>query len=416
MKEEIRRIMRLVQEGKLSPDDAAELIDAFSDDRDEEPEEAAAEATAEAPPEGEPAAAEPQAGAKGENPFASLLSGVERITKDVSQNINWKEIASQVRDGVVKGVDAVRSAAEESGMSIGSIFGSQASKKVDLPLAVPEGKVLIVKASSAKLKVQGGAALGSMDLTLAFRGGSQEEAQAKADAYHPVIEETDQAIILRLQDRPDCRVSGTIYVPARASLEAELESGSLSVLDTEGPCRVKATGASIEMRGLKGSVEAQVSSGDVRLVETSASLVSIETKSGDIALKQVSGSLNLRTSSGDISLSEVGGRTISLDTASGSIQGSLSEPVSGSLIAKTVSGDIRMEVPEGSDARVSLSTLQGAVSCGLELQDIRQEEMKITGRLGEGAGMLDLSAVHGDLSLNLKAAEIKAEKPRTEAP
>jgi len=38
MKEEITRIMRLVQEGKLSPEDAAELIDAFtaSEAREEE--------------------------------------------------------------------------------------------------------------------------------------------------------------------------------------------------------------------------------------------------------------------------------------------------------------------------------------------------------------------------------------------
>ena len=35
MKEETRRIMKLVQEGKLSPEDAAELIEAFSDAPDE---------------------------------------------------------------------------------------------------------------------------------------------------------------------------------------------------------------------------------------------------------------------------------------------------------------------------------------------------------------------------------------------
>ncbi|MFM9874093.1 MAG: SHOCT-like domain-containing protein, partial [Fimbriimonadaceae bacterium] len=35
MKDEVRRIMQLVKDGKLSPEDAAELIEAFQDAPDE---------------------------------------------------------------------------------------------------------------------------------------------------------------------------------------------------------------------------------------------------------------------------------------------------------------------------------------------------------------------------------------------
>ncbi len=399
MKEEVRRIMKLVQEGKLSPDDAAELVDAFSGpDEDDEAEEAAE-------PQAE-AKAEP---GKSEKPFASILSSIEKITKDVSQNINWKDIAEQVKDGVVKGADAVRAAAEDSGMSFGSIFGSQAVKKVQLPVAVPEGKKLIIHSHAGKLKVQGGAALGSMDLSLTFRGGSQEEAQAKADAYHPVIEETDQSVILRIQERSESRISGTVYVPAGVEIEAHQDTGSLSVLDTAAPCHLRTASASVELRGVKGALNANLATGDIRLVESKGVTAMIETKSGDIQVRDVEGSLTLRTSSGDIQIKEVDSQSMTFETASGDISGSLSQPVTGSLQARTVSGDIRLEAPEGSSAVVSMSTLQGAVSCGLELDDLISEEMKITGRLGAGEGRIDLSAVNGDLALNLKGAELKNE-------
>jgi DUF4097 and DUF4098 domain-containing protein YvlB len=77
----------------------------------------------------------------------------------------------------------------------------------------------------------------------------------------------------------------------------------------------------------------------------------------------------------------------------------LIEPVIASLNVRTVSGDVTLSIPEGSDCRVSLSTLRGDVACELDLKDEAKQDQRITGRLGAGLGTLDVSAVTGDVSV-----------------
>ncbi|MEZ5162565.1 MAG: hypothetical protein R2688_02225 [Fimbriimonadaceae bacterium] len=86
--------MQLVKDGKLSPEDAAELIEAFEESpaepASEEPA-ASAEATeqttsTEPPPKQD-------AGAKSNDPFSKFISAVEKIGKDVTTNVNWKDVA-----------------------------------------------------------------------------------------------------------------------------------------------------------------------------------------------------------------------------------------------------------------------------------------------------------------------------------
>jgi hypothetical protein len=79
----------------------------------------------------------------------------------------------------------------------------------------------------------------------------------------------------------------------------------------------------------------------------------------------------------------------------------MAEPVMGAMNVRTVSGDARVFVPDGSDCHVMLSTLRGSVSSTLELADLNQESLTITGKLGQGSGSIDISAVNGDVHLGL---------------
>src|SRR5689334_9832060 len=126
MKEETKRIMKLVQEGKLSPDDAAELIEAFNDAPDEPHENGAAESASAT------TGAATETGPKTEDPFSRLIGSIEKIGKDAAKNVNWNDIADQVRQGVGKGVEAIKNAAEEAkkGGGFAVIFGSSQTKRV----------------------------------------------------------------------------------------------------------------------------------------------------------------------------------------------------------------------------------------------------------------------------------------------
>jgi len=93
---------------------------------------------------------------------------------------------------------------------------------------------------------------------------------------------------------------------------------------------------------------------------------------------------------------------ISIETASGNVTVDLEDAISGTLNVRTVNGNALIAVPDGSDCRVSLSTLRGNVHSGLPLEDEARADSRITGRLGSGTGTLDVSAVTGNITLELR--------------
>lgn len=407
MKEEIRRIMHLVQEGKLSPEDAAELIEAFTETQGEDDAEAEAvvELKAEEMPPVEPqptTEAPPQAeAAKPKDPFASFISSVEKMGKDVAQNIDWQDIASQVKSGVNKGVEAVKKAADDAGIgqNLGSLFGVAEGKVVELPIHVPEGKLLKIESASGDLKIEGGHDLGSVKASASFRAFSAEEAKKKAAAYTPFIEENDQYVLIRLNEGPDSKVDAVFQIPAGVPLDIRNSSGKAEISGIKAAVKLHGSSGVIELRQITGAIEVSSSSGAVFIEDTESSLVNVDSKSGAVSLKAVSGTMSIRTSSGSIFLEKVHGRSISAEATSGSIEADVTKPVTGNVNLRTVSGSVQAEIADGSDCRVSLSTLQGAVTSTVELEDMSQEGMTIRGRLGDGTGSIELSAVSGDVRL-----------------
>ncbi len=402
MKDEIRRIMKLVQEGKLSPEDAAELIQAFAESGPEEEAGEAAAATEEGAAEGvkEKAATEPGAT---KDPFAALIDSIEKVTKDVAKTVNWQDVAKQVREGVQKGVEAVKQAAEEARKSgTFTIFGVAETKEVELPLSVPSGKVLRIEGSAGDVSVKGGASVGKLKATARFRAGTHEDAKAKADRYTPVLEESEQYVLLKQPEGHDFSVDLDIDVPTGVPLELKLLSGDVSIEGTNAPVRVHGKSGDLSLKGAEGAIEVSLSSGDVAIEHANASVLTVETKSGDLSLNDVTGAVNVRTSSGDVSVKRCRARNVSVEAASGDVSVDMLEPVNGTVNVRTVSGDVSVSLPDGSDCRVTLSTLRGSVACDLELMDDVRDSQRITGRLGNGEGAIDVSAVNGDVRLQLR--------------
>ena len=202
----------------------------------------------------------------------------------------------------------------------------------------------------------------------------------------------------------DARADVVIRTKTGVPVEAKITSGEVKVFKTGGSVRISSVSGDVEVREVEGTVEVNVVSGDVRIEDAKASILTVESKSGDIHLTKVSGSLNVRTSSGDVMARNCSARTFSVEAASGDVDLDISQPVEGAINVRTVSGSIKIDVPDGSDARVMLSTLRGSVSTSIELLDETQEKLTINGRLGEGSGSIDASAVNGDVHLGLRAS------------
>lgn len=404
MKEEIARILKLVQEGKLSAEDATELIDAFQNSGEER--ESAAEAPAEANAEStEGVAGQATSGGK-KDPFKGFADFMGNLEREVRESVDWKEVANQARLGAQKGLDALKKAADEvraGNVHIG-LFGTTEVREVTLPLKIAEGKTLRIENPCGSVRVTGGFKDGTVNAKAKVRGSNLDDAKAKAEEYTLVVEESDHAVVIRQPRIAALAVDLVIQLAGTVPVDVKTESGDVQVFETGAGAKVNSQSGNVHVRGLNGPVDINAQSGDVTVDDSQAQMLSIESKSGEIKLTKVDANVNMRIASGDIILKEVKGKTLSIESVSGNVWADFTEPISGTVNVRTVNGDSSLSVPDGCDCRVSLSTLRGDVTCSLPIEDEARSDQRVTGRLGAGTGTFDVSGINGDIVLKLRDA------------
>jgi DUF4097 and DUF4098 domain-containing protein YvlB len=250
-----------------------------------------------------------------------------------------------------------------------------------------------------------------VNIEAGFRSYNNQEAQDMADKFMPSLEESDDSVTLKQLDQNGVVADIVAKIAKGTAVSIRTASGDVFVSDTFASVTVVASSGDVRIEQAAGAAEVTLSSGEVRIRHSELKNTVVETKSGDVLLDHISGSANVRTSSGDVTLYGFRGRSLSVEAASGDITADLLEPVKGTTSIRTVSGNVTLHIPDGSDARVGLSTLRGHVECKLPLEDEMKEPMRVTGRLGDGSGVLDVSAVNGDLFVSLAGAELKPDEP-----
>ncbi|HWD40594.1 MAG TPA: DUF4097 family beta strand repeat-containing protein [Fimbriimonas sp.] len=338
-----------------------------------------------------------------------MIESIERLTKESVESVNWQEVAQHARENAKKGFEAVKAGLGD--LSKGKVhlhwLTNQEVKEITLPLS-GTGRLLKIENPCGDVKVVGGFDAGSITARAKFRGATLEEAKEKAREYTLIVEESDSVWLIRQPDVTGLSVDLEIQLPGSGPVEVMVESGDVQVFDTKGSGRVSSKSGNIQLRGLSGQVDVSAESGNVVLEDLTSPSVTVESKSGNVNGVRVRGSLNVRAASGDVIATETSGRLIKLETVSGNITLDIDEAVSGTVDVRTVSGNASVSVPEESDCRVSLSTLRGCVASNVSLSDEAKTENRLTGRLGDGSGRLDVSAVTGNVTLDLRGAAVSA--------
>lgn len=401
-KEEVTRILKLVKEGKLSPEEAAELMEAI--ESPDEPQEAAHEAAGEGAPNGETPPPPPGEATKpggGSDPLRSFIETMEQIGRDVAKGINWEDVSKKVKTNIEKGSEALKQAAEEvkAGKFTFNFGMAQETRTVELGFSIPENGALKIESPAGDIRVIGGATENKLIAKAMFRSNDLEEAKARAEGFTPVIEEGPGFVQVRQPAASGLTVDLEFHLAADAQIDIRGQSGDVDISKVSGSIRVLTNSGDILVRDASGSVEVTTSHGDIRIEDVTATWIAVEDKSGSLSLKRVHGDLNLRTGSGDIVLEECSGKSISVEAVSGDISMGLSKPVTGSITVRAVQGDTSLSIPDGSHVRVTMSTLKGTVDCTADLTDSTRSERRITGQLGDGQGVMDISAVAGDIKL-----------------
>jgi DUF4097 and DUF4098 domain-containing protein YvlB len=395
----------MVQEGKISAEDAAELIEAFEDS--DAREEVGAGVGGNTEGTASSGTGTRSTTTAGKDPFSAFLDTMEKFGREAANSVDWRDISRQVRESATQGIDALKRGLDQVNHGRGFAWmGSTEVREISMPLSVPEGKLLRVENQAGDIRISTSEGEGNVTARAEFRGVTSEETKQRAANYTLLVEESDSVVLVRQPDIPNVKVDLVISLPNSVSVEIRSASGDISVIDTRGACRINARSADVRLRNLDGAVEVNVMSGDITLEDVTSPQVTLENKSGDQKLRRVKGNVFARTTSGDVELRDFDGKTASVETVSGDIGAYFAGPVTGSVNLRTVSGDVRMLVPDGSDCRVMLSTLSGDIKSDLTLLEPTQSDRRITGRLGEGSGTLDVSAVSGDVSLGMTTAEV----------
>jgi len=190
-----------------------------------------------------------------------------------------------------------------------------------------------------------------------------------------------------------------ITIPNRMSVEA---SGIEMVFDAEG------LGSNVAVNTVEGAVSVQGGRGNTTLnsveggvsVEGAEGNIALVSVDGDVIVSRSSGVFSVQNVDGDITLDGITSDNVEVNTVDGDLlyRGTIRDD--GRYFLSTHDGDITITVPDGTNARVSVSTFSGDLEADFPVTlsgDMDQRSFSFT--LGSGKALLEISTFDGTIQL-----------------
>jgi len=420
VKEEVRRILHLVEQGRLKPEEAAELIDALSDVRSyteptpepEHPERAQQEADTAAAQAERTDENENEEDAQQETSEGGFFEKIGRIAEDALKGIKWQEIGETIRTHTQRGMSEMRKALDElerEGWKIGRLGKHEARAEYHLTFAVEAGQTVQIEVPSGDIQVTGGFDGGRVDADITLRGRDDETVQSRIQGWALMVQQTENGVAIRAPEtEPDMsqQIDLNIQVPKGVKVQVTTFRGDVQVIKTEADVQISTMRGDVHVANARQTLNVQTAQGDVQVSDFEGESVEVDTKNGDIDITSVrANAITTRAASGDISLTQAACQNITVETVKGDIALELLEPANGTIQASAVSGDVVMTLPDGGDCRVTLENVAGDIECSLPCREMTKESHRWTGTCGDGTGELKASTIHGDIDIHIKPVE-----------
>ncbi len=243
-----------------------------------------------------------------------------------------------------------------------------------------------------------------MDGSVTIRTWNQARARivARYDGDH-AVEVRYSAPTLSVRVRPE-RLSDEstefeITIPDRMSVEAngiEMEfvaegiGGNISINTVEG---------GIEVGGGRGNISLNTVEGGVTL-DGAEGNIALNCVDGDVSVTRSSGVISVQAVDGNITLDGITSDNVEVNTVEGDLlyRGTIRDD--GRYYLSTHDGDIAVTVPEGTNARVSVSTFSGDLEADFPITlsgDMGHRKFSFT--LGTGKALLEISTFDGTIEL-----------------
>ncbi len=404
--ETVLRILRMVEHGALTPEEAADLLDALYVARPPDDHETHSETHQATTTQEETKTKESARGL-----FDQILKTVEeavRTTGEAVRGVNWRELGETIRSQTQRGLEEMKRALEQ--LEQGEWVRGKQSHDFErqFPLPIQPGQTLTIELPAGDVFITGGFDEGRVGAEITLRGAEAEQLRSLAETYSMVVEHTEGGLTLRLPElgnsitqRADLRIA----IPRQVNLNLRIvHKGDLRVEKLDGKVHGVVGRGDVSLAHLRGSVDLQIASGDVNLLDIHSETVRVNMVHGDLILRQVrTDTLQVNLTNGDLEAEELDARDISVETVNGDQQIRLMNPIQGVVRLTTVKGDLLLQVPDRCDCTVSMQTLSGDIECKLELSQQERTRNSLSGVAGSGTGNLVMETVHGDLWLQLPA-------------
>ena len=256
------------------------------------------------------------------------------------------------------------------------------------------------------------AANGTVDLSLVsgeiiVTGGSGRQVRIVAESERAQLrlEQSSNRISLRTE-RNRGRGGDTefrITVPTGTRVIMATTSGELSARGTRGEVEATTMSGDITISDVSGGLQVEALSGAVEVSNVTGA-VNVQTVSGDVSVENANGPVEVESVSGEIVLENITSKSVRGVTVSGEIDFDGSIAADGRYELSSHSGDVRVSLPDGVSALVSVSTFSGEIDSDfpltLEPGDRRQHHQQFEFRIGSGGARIDLESFSGDIYLD----------------
>ena len=152
----------------------------------------------------------------------------------------------------------------------------------------------------------------------------------------------------------------TVHVPAGAATDLKTAGGSIDAQDLAN-ARVRTSGGSLTVAGIRGDVDGHTSGGSIRLRDVRGK-ATIETSGGSIDVTDVGGTLRAHTSGGSIHITNVAG-DIDADTSGGGVD---IRGAAGHVQAHSSGGSLTVGFAQGNNRGGDVSTSGGGVRAEID--------------------------------------------------
>ncbi len=405
MEEERLLILQMLRDGKITVEQAAQLLDALRPSaapKDAAESEGPAEKTGTAPQPHQEGATDQRLDAEAFR--QSMKETAQNISESVRSALGEAGLGDDLRRTIADAVDSAMRGLRVSlrglrdlGSGVSVVVGESLRGVGDL---FSEGGTPHISSWSwqGKIPAVGVFALHNPNGDVTIEGAEVEAASVKA--------------VIRAWEKADGTVppvpitveEGGQVVRIRTRVGERIHFGHMPRVDFQITLP----------RGV--NVEIHTVNGDVRLEGTGASLT-VRSVNGDLTARQLAGELSVHTVNGDVSAEMTRADRIEIQSVSGDVVCRVAAPFSGRADLQSVSGDMELYLPSASDFTAEMQALSGDLDCRLPHVQLERRRRVLSLRVGSGHGHLRMKTISGDLVVReFAGGQSGAKPPVTETP